>query len=363
MGLGSFADEVRGSKNWERARERMAKVIRRDPFEALRIAEALTADLERNGPDLAVGALLHGSFDLACAHPDPQATTVAVELQLRASAPPDVDQPPWRGRELGAQKIAAMRPGKQVAALLAGDLLKASDPDLGLLLAHELLLRSSGTWTQGAWYEAWAREAGHPLARLPLRLLDIEQDLPPLLPSIHESGSSWHIVDGLPQDPAPLSTWLAGLGSPVLLDEAAAVMPFEDWCTASNGEARAAAYSLGTSFPEAMPEPSLRPDTPAGELEAVEAVTLLFSSAMNAGAYSNGAGAARARLWTWTGLTAMVGAARGTPIDDVAQRVEHGRWLTLDVRSNAWFADVAWDCWLLHADGERVATVAATDTD
>ena len=60
--------------------------------------------------------------------------------------------------------------------------LQRDDPEFGLLLSHELVLRGSDPPVGAAWYGTWAQETNHPLAPLPFHLLDIEREMPTGLP-------------------------------------------------------------------------------------------------------------------------------------------------------------------------------------
>ena len=357
----TWVRQARGSRDWRDAQQRMARAIRGTPTAALDIAQALDDDLYRHGFDIALDALRRDAFVLSCQDRGAEATRVAVELGARPPVQPTPSPRPDYVRLRNAREIVGRRPPEEVGDLLRADLLRHDDPEFGLLLSHELVLRGSGAGPVASWYARWAESAAHPLAQLPLRLLDIEAGLGSCLPQYGAgNGSSWTGLPDLPAGRGPLGDLIPGVGSPapVLTDLVAA--PFQDWLDYSNGSVQVARYILGDTFPADLPE--LRPDREAVLVPPARVVQSLFSAASNGGAYSPSPGGALARLRVWTSLRALLRLPADVPVDEVAQAAADATWIQL-ATDDDWFDDVAWDVWLVVTDGASVTTVAATDTD
>lgn len=332
---------------------------------ALAIAEALDADLELHGYDMAVSALRHNAFELACTNPGILSTHIAIQLGAR----PPIQRPghpkPEYSRMRNAMQIAGTRPADELVDALDDDEhLRRDDPEFGLLLSNELVLRTSGVVRAASWYRKWAERTSHPLAALPDVLLDIEREMPSGLPRYSGAlgASSWPAPTIAQADAVPIHQALPGVGQAESLAQAAALSTFQDWLDDSNGRVEVAAYRRGSSFATFRTEPRIHPDTPSTLIESAHALRTLFIASVGGGAYSPSPGGAMARLRVWTALTALLDFPSGTPIKEVAEHANDARWLSLDA-TDPWFDGVAWDIWIVMDAGERVVTVAATDTD
>lgn len=238
-------------------------------------------------------------------------------------------------------------------------------PELFACLTQELVLRHPYIGQEGAARRVAAHlaDANHPLAVLPLALLDFEDALD--LPSYSVRGASHAMPfgpverSGFPRRPGhrmPAVELLA----PALL--AAAV---ENWLRDSAGRVEARAFrlampaeldadlleGLGLACLDGEGELSVRTATPS------EVMRVLFAAAAHGGAYGGGRGGAYGRLLAWQSMTALAGGSR---IEEAADRA----WALFDA-STAWFHQVAWDVGVAALDTDRLLlhVLAATDTD
>ncbi len=359
----TWVRKARGSRDWRGAQQRMARAIRGTPTAALDIAQALDEDLARDGYDIAVDALRRHAFVLSCQVPGADATRVAVELGARPPLQPTPSPRPDYVRLRNAREIVGRRPPDEVRDVLRADLLRHDDPEFGLLLGHELVLRGSSVGPVASWYAGWAERAAHPLAYLPLSLLDIEAGVSGCLPQYGAgNGSSWTGLPDLPAGGGRLGDLIPGVGVPAPVPTDLVAAPFQDWLDHSNGSVQVARYVLGDTFPADLPDLDLRPDREAVLVPPTRVVQSLFSAASNGGAYSPSPGGALARLRVWTSLRALLGLPADLPVDEVAHAAAKATWIQLATNDD-WFYDVAWDVWLVVTDGASVTTVAATDTD
>ncbi len=252
------------------------------------------------------------------------------------------------------------------------------------VLTHEAVLRQKidDTTSIAVRLSDRMRHEGHPLAHLPLRLYDLESEVPALLPQYGAEGSSI-VPMGISNGDDEVRTGPAKVGpspsfkevtTPEMVDRAARVV--RAWCEDSNGMVEARMFDFDEPIPARMVGPSLLISlgleslTGAGEetinLRAItptKSFGHLFSAALTGGAYTSGEGGAYGRLAGWESLMALT----GCPRDDPAPRSSHaGRcsWFLFEGES-AWFYNVAWDIGLavLRPDGRSLAILAATDTD
>ena len=243
-------------------------------------------------------------------------------------------------------------------------------------LLYELTVRSSpAVWGPAAAGVAAAmREAGHPLARLPLTLLPVEREIPAFLPRYSGGGLGWsnpapdddarpladetvarpgiETVDDLPTDHAARSavrTWDGEI-------EARQVV-FTRPVSADNVSAAAFRAAGVVSFGTAG-ERLIGRWVPPGR-----AFNLLFCAAQNGGAYSSGERSAYGRLAAWESLAALAGVPPGAGCDEVA--VVAGTCLWVEFGDTDWFEQVAWDLGLVcvRPDRRTAVVLAATDTD
>ncbi len=365
MNVGSLVRRARGSKDWRTERARLTEAIRRTPGAALTIARAADDDLNRHGYDLAVSALRHDAFELACQSAAEKATSVAIQLGARPPMQhPNYPRPDYL-RLRNALQIAGTRPSAEIKQILDDDeSLRRRDPEFGLLLTHELVLRGAEPSPGAVWYSDWAAETDHHLARLPLKLLEIEREMPSGLPQYPGAlgASSWPTTMETSDEYVPLGELLRGIGPevPVHVDEV--LTPFQDWLNHSNGRVHVAGYNPGESYSTGLPEPQIHAGRQAIRITAPAALRSLFIAGSGGGAYSPSPGGVMARHYVWTSLTALMDLPAGTPIDQVAKAAADACWIRL-ATDDDWFDDVAWDVWMIVDDGRRVISIAATDTD
>ena len=209
------------------------------------------------------------------------------------------------------------------------------------VLTHEAVLRQKidDTTSIAVRLSDRMRHEGHPLAHLPLRLYDLESEVPALLPQYGAEGSS--IVpmeisngdDDVRTGPAKVgpSPSFKEVTTPEMVDRAARVV--RAWCEDSNGMVEARMFDFDEPIPARMVGPSLLISlvleslTGAGEetinLEGDHPDQKLrgtsSSAALTGGAYTSGEGGAYGRLAGWESLTALT----GCPRDDPAPRSSH----------------------------------------
>jgi Family of unknown function (DUF6183) len=234
------------------------------------------------------------------------------------------------------------------------------------------------------------RAAGHPLAVLPLFLLDPERQL--TLPSYHYRGGSAALPYGPYQQAAPPGSTADPLPGPAedVTDAAASQLirtAVEGWVTDSRGAAEARVFRFGPVLAPAMlagaslaalPLEALAGD-PAPEIAERKAASadvfrILFAAAASGGAYGEGLGGAYGRLAAWQSLAGLVGAAEpgaggaaepgAGGIDSVAVAASATRFLLFSARSR-WYRQVAWDIGIaaLRPGSRTLAILTATDTD
>jgi plasmid stabilization system protein ParE len=207
-------------------------------------------------------------------------------------------------------------------------------------------------------------DAGHPLARLPLTLTDLEYGRPSSK-EVPEVASSTDDVLSEAREIDDEQLWRR---------LAAAVLPWQD---ESNGQIEAGVFTL---YPPVQPgaiDGRLLLSLGLDCLEGADAASLvvrrvtsedafdtLFMAAANGGAYGGALQKAYGRLEAWRSLEALSGAGDDASVDEIASRAEACTWLEVEPGTR-WFQLVAWDLGLaaLRPDGASVAVLAATDTD
>lgn len=220
----------------------------------------------------------------------------------------------------------------------------------------------------------------HPLAALPLALLDSETEAPTYMPLYGASAISTAVA-ALEEGPTSMRTM-----PPPGAGEAPSATPIADetheralreavrpWLDGSNGKAEArifklspAARSAGSWLLRALGLASLEGATKirVDRVGAEAAWGALFAAAANGGAYGSGLGGAYGRLAAWTTTAALIDAPLDAPPSRVDAEARRASFLMFGA-DGGWFYDVAWDLGVaaLRPGGESVAVLAATDTD
>jgi hypothetical protein len=291
------------------------------------------------------------------------------------SAGADV-RPPGRLRVLAAM-LASFRTADEIRATLDGH--PSDDPateDLAAMTLQELVLRGASFEPDPAACALWQSLAAraHPLARLPLRLTELESNLP-LTRYAPDGRSSSHAGAG----PSGLGRsfpsasgegrWFEELSAG--LDTAAAAMPFEGWTAHSNGESVARLYRatdpLNASGPRLLARVvgemlDVQGNVHIGVETAASVFAQLFAAGEGGGAYGGSLLGAYARLAAWTSLGALTAAQPPAGVEPVLQAAHGCEWFSFDCD---WFQHIAWDVGVaaLRPDGRTFAVLAATDTD
>ena len=283
----------------------------------------------------------------------------------------DTDAEPSEVRSMAAW-LAAAQPLEAVLPLLVTEDERAQE--LSACLTHELVLRHPRV---GEAEEARERArrmaaAGHPLAALPLHLLEIEQGLP--LPNYGLDGWGFGMPFGLHDDRTPRRRTTASRAEEVTTpaDTELIASAVANWTKDSNGRFEARVFrlpeptaldaelldTLGLQALEGDGDISVRQDTAAAVMR------VLFAAASDGGAYGGGRGGAYGRLLAWRSLAGLTGATAADEADHVAARADECAWLLFDANTE-WFDGIAWDLGVaaLRPGGRTVAVLAATDTD
>jgi hypothetical protein len=271
---------------------------------------------------------------------------------------------------LAAALLAQNRP--QAASSAAAEGTGAAGDTFRACLVHELVLRE-GTVARSPKIVQWAGSEAlrsHPLGRLPLALLDVEQGWEKGLGDIVEPDRETVVVAGA----QPL--WPA---TDVTTDELSGALSaaVQNWADDSNGEIEARVFELGVPVTPATIATAL----PALDLECLEPGTIpfrlavfdisvrvawwiLFHAALDGSAYGRGRYGAYSRLFAWRSLAALAGAAGDAGPEEVMALAQRCTWYRFDAGS-AWYTHVFWDLGLVavRPDGRSLAVLAATDTD
>jgi Family of unknown function (DUF6183) len=239
--------------------------------------------------------------------------------------------PPPRRIRRAAGLLAAGQPAECLTPLFTAWPAE-SGPELDFLgcLAQEMVLRHGEVSDPGALDVASRlRAAGHPLAVLPLFLLDPERQL--TLPSHHYRGHS----AGLPYGPYQPSAPPGGTAHPLpvpagdVTDVSASQLTrtaVDGWVTHSRGKAEARVFrfhppidpaTLAAASLAALPLQALagEPAPWIAERQATAAgvFRILFAAASRGGAYGEGLGGAHGRPAAWQSLAELTGQADPRP--------------------------------------------------
>jgi hypothetical protein len=274
-----------------------------------------------------------------------------------------------------ASKIVAAHSPEDIETLLQ----RLTDLECAALLLHEAVVRGklSPESVIGRNIQDGLVTAMHPLASLPLTLLDVEQGV--LLRNYGLGSSSASIPFGPTREGTAIAA--APLLSGLEITETAcleranlishAVM---NWKDQSNGRIEARTYRVnltsGDLLAAILPKLGLESLGTASEIHVREnvgvkdAFTVLFSAASNGGAYNCGNFAALGRLLAWKSVAGLVGAPSDAPVVDVGTSSKECQWCLFDSASE-WYFQVAWDIGIacFNPAHREVAVLAATDTD
>lgn len=263
--------------------------------------------------------------------------------------------------------LAAAQPLEALLPLLVVEEEDGAAAELSACLTHELVIRHPRIGEADEARERARRmaAAGHPLAALPLHLLEIEQDLlldgvaPPFGPSSDRTPRR--------RTAAPRAEEVTTPADAELIASAVA-----NWANESNGCFEARVFDLpepATPDAELLDALGLQALEGDGEISVRQAapatvMRVLFAAASTGGAYGGGRGGAYGRLLAWRSLAGLTGAAAADEVDRVAVRADECTWVLFDAGTQ-WFFEVAWDLGVatLRPGGRTVAVLAATDTD
>ncbi|NDU74884.1 hypothetical protein GWI34_19965 [Actinomadura sp. DSM 109109] len=267
--------------------------------------------------------------------------------------------------EVAEWLACAQRPEDLLAAF--GDA-EASD-ELAACLLQEAALRHDAT--SAAPYAGRLRDAGHPLAGLPLHPVGAERHLG--LPRFPGRAEPWHAPgEGAPEAPGP-----SGLG----IDAAAVDWPgarralsaFRNWPPGPDAleaglfrlDRPLAPADFGASLLRLLPVASTGAGTAAARrVAAADVLRTLFGGAASGGAYGPRMHGAYARKASWESLAALAD-VRETDPAVVERAADRCVWLLY--RSDDWHLQVvpSLDVGIaaLRPDRRTVALLAATDSD
>jgi hypothetical protein len=221
-------------------------------------------------------------------------------------------------------------------------------------------------------------ERSHPLARLPLELLQSECSLVGYVPTY----SATRAACAIPFGPAEDSTRVtADTERDVVIEGDLTVpdgltRPFVAWLRESNGavDARAWAIKEGASTVANPSELLCRLDFPALSGAGVEnvhtrraafpeALAVLFAGASGGGAYGGAVQAAYARHYAWQSVAAFL-RRKTSDLRELDALALDSAWFLFHADSD-WFRQVAWDVGVacIASDRRSLTLLAATDTD
>jgi hypothetical protein len=241
---------------------------------------------------------------------------------------------------------------------------------------HELVVRGSpmDRDPKAVAFQGELTAAGHPLAALPLTLVDVEGEVPSYVPA-YGSEAIGRAYEALASGPMSARSIPPPADARAVRATAADVDPRMDtavrsWAAGPNGKIETHVFvlappvrdsDLGSWLVRALPLAAARD----AKLDCVRvgvegAFGALFAAAANGGAKMMGAGGAYGRLAAWTSLGALVGTAGSA--SEVARIAHRAAFLSFSA-PGPWFHDVAWDLGLLalRPGGGSVAVLAATD--
>jgi Family of unknown function (DUF6183) len=223
------------------------------------------------------------------------------------------------------------------------------------------------------------RATGHPLAILPLTLMDLECEVGVWLPAYDKS--RWVGSAEQPSSPPTPArshadsgpTTSTSIATPRFYHPIAAAV--RNWQEESNGRVEARAFEFDRPLTQdemrvtllmALNLEALRGATEEqialrpGDLQ--EVFGDLFSTASLGGACNLGLSGAYGRLAAWESLAAMAGAPDGASIEEVGSLAQRCTWGFFGAKSE-WFCGDMWDFGLvaLRPDGRSLAVLAATD--
>jgi uncharacterized protein (TIGR02996 family) len=298
--------------------------------------------------------------------------TAAVEVLLARPRSPAQDR-------TFASLLAGCQPREVLLPLFERHALEDRHAELLACLAQEMVLRGAelvGVPTVSCFQEK-LRVQNHPLARLPLPLLDLEEELHLWLPQYGPRSSGWGTAfETRRGPPAPLPP---GPGrTPVVVREvtepaaagriAAAVTNWQVESRVFHPEAPLGRDEVSVGLVLSLGLECLRgaaaEDIRTGLIPPGQALNVLFSAASTGGAYNRGLAGAYGRLAAWRSLAGLAGASADATVEEVAGLARRCTWASFDA-SSEWFFNVAWDVGLLavRPDGQSLAVLAATDTD
>ena len=225
------------------------------------------------------------------------------------------------------------------------------------------------------------RRVDHPLAWLPLRLLEIENGLPLSSYTVAVTYFASAHIEG-PDSAEEEAPSYPGEGLRVALVESTTdferdrILAVVDPWSNARLEARTftfdhsiASWHVSGSLLLSMNLACLKGvnilDIFLGPRSRQNAFRLLFAAASSGGAYENGHEGAYGRLATWCTLAGLVGAPEHISVEEVASLIEQSRWFSFSANSD-WFywAAPMWDLGMLtlRPDGRSLAVLAATST-
>lgn len=247
------------------------------------------------------------------------------------------------------RRLASLLAFAQPPELLAG----LGAPVLEACLAHELVLRGKEVTV--------TVPADHPLAALPLRLLDVESGIQ--LPTYHRRGSTGSLPFGpYERDDAAADGVAAAVTR--IADRPLTTAAVQNWHRDSNGVVEAAMFATAAeavtpallrSLPMAAFEGAGAGDVIVRPAGAAEVYAVLFGAASGGSAYGHGEYGAFGRLHAWESMSAMCGT-------DSLGDLPPATYALFSAETD-WYHQVAWDLGVAVLSDGVLGVLAATDTD
>lgn len=325
-------------------------------------------------PEWAVGAILERIIEVLALTAGYDNAAAAIELAGFVKAGIGIH---FRRLHLPsiASRIVAGQPPEVIDTLLGG----LRDSETAALVLHEAVVRGKLSAPSSAPLEIQRRLeiARHPLAVLPLTLLDLEHDID--VPSykvglMSASALFGPIIERPAVDADSSIDNFARMETTCPERSAYISAAIKNWQDESNGQIEARTFYVDSKFcvlsPSLLPKLGLESVGSTDEVSAIpyavarDAFTVLFAAASNGGAYNQGNFAAYGRLLAWQSLAGLVGASADAPIHEIALSAHACQWCLFNATS-AWYYQITWDIGIACFNPARreIAVLAATDTD
>lgn len=351
------------SSSWQYEAEAIGRRIREDPSVAPTLAAALTQAAPLSSS--CVGAL----FDVMVGAAGFVTTEASADALLglgtlgRLTSPPSPTLMADQWPALASRIAGTQHPSDVQVLLLDISRFGPEAMELGLLICHELAIRGTDVGEEAGPFQEWAVAARHKLARIPLRLVQLEAQLHEALPQYGPSSfgaslffpsryrAEWPLGprEFLPEKLTRI--WSVDAESRVCAAVSA-------WADGSNGKHQAELFIVGEDVFDESDSSLLGVDVHARAIDPGDALLALFSAASLGGAHPSGLFGANGRHAMWQSISGLLNC--DGQVDELSTRANSARWYSL-VSTSSWFYGSVWDVFLVAVTDSVVGVLAATD--